>query len=76
MAAVFADAAEVEAAIAGHRALSIAAYNGAHTVISGPAEDVAAVVKRLEREEIRCQALNTSHAFHSALLDPVLDEFE
>ena len=30
----------------------------------------------LEADGVRCDWLETSHAFHSALLDPILDEFE
>ncbi len=33
-------------------------------------------VAGLEDDGVRCDWLDTSHAFHSALLDPVLDEFE
>ena len=31
---------------------------------------------RLTADGVRCDWLETSHAFHSALLDPILDEFE
>ncbi len=31
---------------------------------------------RLTADGVRCDWLDTSHAFHSALLDPILDEFE
>ena len=30
----------------------------------------------LTADGVRCDWLDTSHAFHSALLDPILDEFE
>ena len=56
--------------------LSVAAYNGANTVLSGPAEDLERAVAELTVADVRCEWLDTSHAFHSALLDPVLDEFE
>ena len=56
--------------------LSVAAYNGANTVLSGPADDLERAVAELSTEDVRCEWLDTSHAFHSALLDPVLDEFE
>ena len=54
----------------------MAAYNGANTVLSGPAEDLEQAVAGLSADGVRCDWLDTSHAFHSALLDPVLDEFE
>ena len=76
MAAVFAPAEQVEAAVERHPLLSIAAYNGAHTVVSGPAEAVEEVMAELTKQGVRCQRLNTSQAFHSALIEPALEEFE
>ncbi|MGV0714051.1 type I polyketide synthase [Mycolicibacterium sp. XJ662] len=76
MAAVFAPAERVEALTDDFPSLSVAAYNGANTVLSGPGEDLARAVAKLEDDGVRCDWLDTSHAFHSALLDPVLDEFE
>lgn len=70
MAAVFSD---IEEAPEG---LSIAARNGSHTVISGPEEAVDAAIANFGTKDIRTKKLDTSHAFHSALLDPILDEFE
>lgn len=76
MAAVFADAKQVEDVVGEFPRVSIAAYNGPNTVVSGPAEEVERIVERFTDEGVRCTALETSHAFHSELLDPVLDEFE
>jgi acyl transferase domain-containing protein/acyl carrier protein len=77
MAAVFAEAAVVERAIAGHPTVSVAAFNGPeNTVISGRAEAVAAILARLAAAGITAQALKVSHAFHSPLMDPMLDAFE
>jgi len=76
MVAVFADAAQVEAAAADFPRVSVGAYNGPNTVLSGPAGDLEQIVSTLSEEAIRCTWLETSHAFHSELLDPVLDEFE
>ena len=56
--------------------MSVGAYNGPNTVLSGPGEDLERIVAAFEDEAIRCTWLQTSHAFHSELLDPVLDEFE
>ncbi|OBJ48074.1 type I polyketide synthase [Mycobacterium sp. 1423905.2] len=76
MVAVFTAAERVESLTDEFPALSVAAYNGANTVLSGPAQDLEQAVARLAADGVRCDWLDTSHAFHSALLDPILDEFE
>ncbi|WP_343574527.1 type I polyketide synthase [Mycobacterium sp.] len=76
MVAVFADAERVESVTDHFPSLSVAAYNGANTVLSGPAQDLDQAVAGLEADGLRCDWLDTSHAFHSALLDTVLDDFE
>jgi len=76
MVAVFTAAERVESLTDEFPSLSVAAYNGANTVLSGPAQDLDQAVARLEADGVRCDWLDTSHAFHSALLDPILDEFE
>ena len=77
MAAVFAESKQVAAAIAPHtQSLSIAAVNGLrHTVISGKAEAVAKVLAILQAEGVRVKSLTVSHAFHSPLMEPMLDAF-
>ncbi len=78
MAAVFAPAEQVASEVDALNAasdsvgLSIAANNGAQQVVSGPVEDIEAIVERFESLEIRAIRLNTTKAFHSALIDPVL----
>src|SRR5271155_1457958 len=76
MVAAFAAAERVEKLTDEFPSLSVAAYNGANTVLSGPADDLEQAVSRLSADSVRCDWLDTSHAFHSALLDPILDEFE
>ena len=76
MVAVFTDAKRVEEITGEFPRVSVGAYNGPNTVLSGPGEDLEEVVTRFEEDAIRCTWLETSHAFHSELLDPVLDEFE
>ncbi|WP_374025247.1 type I polyketide synthase [Mycobacterium sp. HNNTM2301] len=76
MLAVFADAKRVEEVAGEFPRVSVAAYNGPNTVLSGPGEDLEPIVATFGAEGIRCTWLQTSHAFHSELLDPVLDEFE
>ena len=58
-------------------AVDIAAVNGpAQVTISGQREVVASVCRELAAEGIKAQPLAVSHAFHSALMEPMLDEFE
>ncbi len=76
MVAVFADAKQVEQVAGDYPRVSVGAYNGANTVLSGPAQDLEQIVATFGDEAIRCTWLQTSHAFHSELLDPILDEFE
>ncbi len=76
MVAIFADADVVEERAAEFPRLSVAAYNGVSTVLSGPRDDVQSAAASFVELGIRCEWLETSHAFHSVLLDPVLDEFE
>jgi myxalamid-type polyketide synthase MxaB len=78
MAAVFADESTVAKAIVSYKdTVSIAALNGPeNTVISGMGSDVQAIVKQFEAEGIHSTALRVSHAFHSSLMEPMLDSFE
>src|SRR5215467_546349 len=56
--------------------LSIAAVNGPQTtVVSGRSDDVRAFTRHLEARGIRSTPLAVSHAFHSALMEPMLDAF-
>ena len=77
MLAVFAPLSAVEKDIgeADTSDVSVAAFNGTHIVLSGPQGDVSLLEERLGERNIRCRPLVTSHAFHSSLMDPVLDRF-
>ncbi len=56
--------------------LSLAAVNAPQlSVVSGPAEAVEAFRERLASEQIQCRPLHTSHAFHSSMMDPILEPF-
>ncbi|HXA51418.1 MAG TPA: beta-ketoacyl synthase N-terminal-like domain-containing protein, partial [Candidatus Acidoferrum sp.] len=78
MAAVMASEARVAAAIRTHSArVSIASVNGAEvTVISGASDGVRSILAELAVEGVHTQPLSVSHAFHSPLMEPMLDEFE
>jgi acyl transferase domain-containing protein/acyl carrier protein len=56
--------------------LSLAAVNGpSRCTISGPEANVAALENELVSKEISCSRLHVSHAFHSAMVEPVLPQF-
>ena len=78
MAALFADERTALAAIEAHPGtVSLAALNGpANTVISGAETAVEAIRQALQQRDIGSVRLNVSHAFHSPLMEPMLDEFE
>ncbi len=82
MAAVFAPPARVADAVTEQNAasdgpgLSIAADNGAHQVVSGPAADIDAILARFEADEVRVARLRRSPAYHSAMIEPALGDLE
>lgn len=77
MAAIFGEADLVRPVVAAQDgAVSIAAINGPQsTTISGRADAVQAVVDYFVQRKTVTKPLNVSHAFHSALMDPILDDF-
>ncbi|MCY9513732.1 type I polyketide synthase [Paenibacillus apiarius] len=57
--------------------LSLAAVNApSMCVVSGPHEEVEALAASLEERGHGCRRLHTSHAFHSAMMEPILEEYE
>jgi acyl transferase domain-containing protein len=78
MVAVFAPESKVRAAIQPYsQEIAIASIDGLENiVISGERSLVRAVVTTLEAEGIKTQHLRVSHAFHSPLVEPMLDAFE
>ncbi|MEM7530550.1 MAG: SDR family NAD(P)-dependent oxidoreductase [Chloroflexota bacterium] len=57
--------------------IAIAAINSMDScVVSGPSDAIAALQAQLTAQQIECRALHTSHAFHSAMMEPILHEFQ
>ena len=57
--------------------VSIAAENGPdQLVLSGRTSAIKAIRSVLENEGAKTKGLEVSHAFHSALMEPVLEQFE
>lgn len=79
MVALMTSEARVAHAIAssGRSDVSIAAVNDPNqTVISGSDEAIDIVTTALQADEVRAKRLVVSHAFHSELMEPMLDDFE
>ena len=74
MGAVFTSRDRVTSALGSE--VSLAADNGAHQVVSGPVAKIEALLDAFREKGVRAESLRTSHAFHSALMDPVLAELE
>ncbi len=56
--------------------LAIAAINGPSLcVVAGPTAAVSALQTDLEAEGVVCRSLHTSHAFHSAMMEPIVAPF-
>jgi acyl transferase domain-containing protein len=56
--------------------LSIAATNSPGlNVVSGESQAIQFLEEELTGKDIQCRTLQTSHAFHSAMMDPILEPF-
>ncbi|MBP0451900.1 SDR family NAD(P)-dependent oxidoreductase [Kitasatospora sp. RG8] len=77
MVAVRASEADVLPLLKGHEAQAgIAAVNGpSSVVVSGAEKAVRKIVAKLEERAIASVRLTVSHAFHSPLMEPMLEEF-
>ncbi len=79
MGVVFAPEAAVQEAVlaqqevSGDDRLTIAVDNGINHVVSGPEGDVEAVLQKFEAQEVRVRRMPPSPAFHSSLLEPMLE---
>lgn len=75
MAAIFASAEEIRE-VMDQAKVQVAAINGPKkTTISGEAYEVDRVMKLFAEKGVETYFLKTDQAFHSYLLDPILDEF-
>ena len=67
---------EAEAAAMLGSELSLAAVNGpCISVVSGPKQAIQQLQRSLSLRGVACAKLNISHAFHSRMMEPILDEF-
>ncbi|NRD45991.1 type I polyketide synthase [Corallococcus exiguus] len=56
--------------------ISVAAVNApGFTVVAGPTDVVDALQAKLEAQKVEVSRLHTSHAFHSHMMDPIVEEF-
>ncbi len=56
--------------------ISLAAVNNPDMcVVSGPTPAIAVLEETLAAQSVACRRLHTSHAFHSAMMDPILEPF-
>jgi acyl transferase domain-containing protein len=57
-------------------AVSIAAYNAPdQTVVTGPTAAILSLIGAAKAAGMRCYRVPVAHAFHSAMMDPILAEF-
>ncbi|MEW1642263.1 type I polyketide synthase [Streptomyces sp. NPDC091219] len=76
MLAVRAPEADVTALLAPYDRMGIAAVNGPDSVVvSGNRDEIVALRDLLVADGTSAKLLDVDHAFHSPLMDPVLDEF-
>ena len=76
MLAVQMSEADLRPRLAGEPSLSLAAVNGpSQCVVSGPEAAIARLQHVLEAQGMGSQRLSTSHAFHSAMMEPIVEAF-
>src|SRR5687768_15320731 len=74
MLAVSLTAQEIEAVLSEH--ISLAAVNSPSLcVLSGTIDAIEHLERQLSRDGVICRRLHTSHAFHSAMMKPAMEEF-
>lgn len=76
MAAISLGSEEIRGMLTAYRKLSIAAVNGPRNiVVSGDSDELNDLIAALPGNQVKVTLLKVSHAFHSPLVRPVLDEF-
>ncbi|MEW2404437.1 SDR family NAD(P)-dependent oxidoreductase [Streptomyces sp. NPDC046862] len=76
MLAVATGEARAAEALTEHPGVTVAAVNAPGSVVlSGPADALTTLGDHFREQEVRTRFLTVSHAFHSALMEPMLDEF-
>ena len=76
MVAVMQGVEETKTLIANFDKLEIAVVNSRSvTVVSGPIEVIDQFETHLKQDNVQYKRLKTSHAFHSRMMEPLLDEF-
>ncbi len=78
MLVAFAEPARLSPMLEAYRGqVAIAVINGPNnTVLSGNQAALLSIAQRLEAENIEIHPMTVSHAFHSPLMEPMLDSFE
>ncbi|MEU7748182.1 SDR family NAD(P)-dependent oxidoreductase [Nonomuraea sp. NPDC049158] len=56
------------------RGIDLSAVNPGQVVVAGPVTAIKALAVELRAAQIGCRELDTTHAFHSRMLTPVMDE--
>ena len=75
MLSVRAEASEVEQYVKGD--VAIGSFNGPKLcALAGPDEDIERIRQELDSRDIACKLLHTSHAFHSPMMDPIVEPFQ
>ncbi|GAB2907366.1 type I polyketide synthase [Streptomyces heilongjiangensis] len=76
MLAVAVDEKRAVEALADHPDVAVAAVNAPGSVVlSGPAEALTTLRDHFGEQDVRATFLTVSHAFHSPLMEPMLDDF-
>jgi acyl transferase domain-containing protein/NADPH:quinone reductase-like Zn-dependent oxidoreductase/SAM-dependent methyltransferase/acyl carrier protein len=78
MAAIFDSEVNVKSVIEPYKEMvSIAAVNGPeHIVISGDEKIIKKICSEYENKDVQSKLLQVSHAFHSSLMEPMLEEYK
>lgn len=77
MAALLTTQDKVDALLEGAQGVQIAACNApGNTVVSGTVEGIAAIIEKAKAQDIDARLLTVSHAFHSNMMQAMLDDFK